>query len=182
MLIVTGMPGAGKDEFIKVAKSMGWKDFHMGDTVRKFARLNKIENTDREIGLFANHEREMFGKDIWAKRLSEDMETEKGVIVDGLRNMEEFEYFKLKFPDLILIAIHTDRDERLRRIKKRHRVDDVKDFTGLVKRDERELSWGIGNAISLAEYMIVNDSTLEEFKERSKELLLRLKKHELDLP
>ncbi len=176
MLIVTGMPGAGKDEFIKVAKSMGWKDFHMGDTVRKYARLSQIESSDNKIGAFATHERQVHGMDIWARRLADDMPDEKKVIIDGLRNMEEFDFFKNKFPKLILIGIHTDRDERLRRIVNRHRDDDVKDMGGLVSRDERELSWGIGTAISLAEYMIVNDSTLENFRKKSRHLLEKIEK------
>jgi len=46
----------------------------------------------------------------------------------------------------------------------------------LVKRDERELSWGIGKAISLSDYMIVNDSTLEEFKANVESLLERIEK------
>ena len=174
MLIVTGMPGSGKDEFIKVAKSMGWKDYHMGDVVRKYAKMNNIGNTDKEIGTFANSERELLGKDIWAVRLSEDIKDDRKVIVDGLRNMEEFDYFKTRFPDLVLIGIHTDREERLKRIQKRGRPDDAKVLDQLVSRDDRELSWGIGNAISLAEYMIVNDSTLEEFKENARKLLLRI--------
>lgn len=176
MLIVTGMPGAGKDEFIQVAKTLGWRDFHMGDTVRKYASRNNVKSKDSEIGAFANQERQLHGKDIWARRLAEEIDDDRKVIIDGLRNMEEFDFFKTKFPNLILIGIHTDRDERLRRIVNRHRVDDVKDMTELVSRDERELSWGIGNAISLAEYMVVNDSTLENFRKKSKHLLEKIEK------
>ena len=88
--------------------------------------MNNIGNTDKEIGTFANSERELHGKDIWAVRLSEDIKDDKKVIVDGLRNMEEFDYFKTRFPDLVLIGIHTDREERLKRIQKRGRPDDAK--------------------------------------------------------
>lgn len=176
MLIVTGMPGSGKDEFIKVAKKMGWKDYHMGDIVRKYASMGNIGISDNEIGSFANRERELHGKDIWAVRLSEFIKDGRKIIIDGLRNMEEFEYFRSKFPDLVLIGIHTDREERLKRVQKRGRPDDAKVLGQLINRDDRELSWGIGNAISLAEYMIVNDSTLEKFKENAAKLLSRIEK------
>ena len=53
MLIVTGMPGSGKDEFIKVARSMGYTDVHMGDTVRKYSRSQNIDQKDYNIGKFA---------------------------------------------------------------------------------------------------------------------------------
>ena len=176
MIIITGMPGSGKDELIKVARSMGWKDYHMGDTVRKFAKEKNIENTDRAIGAFANQERKEHGMGIWAKRIIIEIKDQKKVIVDGLRNIEEFNCFKESFPDLVMVAIHTDREERLKRIVKRHRDDDVKNMDELVSRDDRELSWGIGNAISLSDYMIVNDSTLEAFKENVKQLLIRIEK------
>ncbi len=182
MIVVTGMPGSGKDEVIKVAKRMGWIDIHMGDEVRKYAKLNKIPSSDSEIGKFASRERQTHGKDIWARRVWDDMKPENNYIIDGLRNLEEFEYFKTKDKDLILIAIYTDREERLRRIVLRNRPDDVHSHEELVSRDDRELSWGIGNAISLADYMIVNDSTLDEFKLKAQELLQKIReKDQMDL-
>jgi dephospho-CoA kinase len=176
MIIITGMPGSGKDEFIKVARSMGWKDYHMGDTVRKYARQENVENTDKAIGAFASQERKAHGMGIWAERVILEIREDRKVIIDGLRNIEEFDAFRKAFPALVMVAIHTDREERLKRIMKRHRSDDVKDLGELIGRDERELSWGIGNAISLSHYMIVNDSTLEEFKENARKLLLRIEK------
>ena len=176
MLIITGMPGSGKDEFIKVARTHGWKDYHMGDTVRKYARMNGINENDGSIGAFSNRERELYGMDIWARRLVEEIKEKNHVIVDGLRNIEEFSYFQKVSPNLVLVAIHTDRDERLKRIVRRQRPDDIREMDELVKRDERELSWGIGKAISLADYMIVNDSTLEEFKANVESLLERIEK------
>ncbi|MHB8360817.1 MAG: AAA family ATPase [Thermoplasmataceae archaeon] len=177
MIVVTGMPGSGKDEFIKVAKSMGWKDIHMGDEVRKYARINKIPSIDSEIGKFASSERAIHGKDIWARRVWDDLKPETDYIIDGLRNLEEFEYFRSMNENLVLIAIYTEREERLKRIIHRNRPDDIHSHDELVSRDDRELSWGIGNAISLANYMIVNDSTLHEFKLKSRELLGKLQKN-----
>ena len=110
--------------------------------------------------------------DIWAKRTSENISNPEKTVVDGLRNMEELEYFKSHFVDAVVIAIYTNRDERLRRILKRNRIDDVKNEPELEQRDNRELGWGIGRTISLADHMIVNDGTLEEFKEKAREFLL----------
>jgi hypothetical protein len=45
----------------------------------------------------------------------------------------------------------------------RKREDDVLSFDELVARDERELSWGLGNVIATADIMMVNDGPLEEF-------------------
>ena len=171
MIIVTGMPGSGKDEFVKVAKSLGFRDVHMGDTVKAYARKEKIPLTDKDIGSFASNERKLHGMDIWARRTGEGISEPVKTIVDGLRNIEELQYFREHFADVRVVALYTNREERLRRIIRRNRVDDVKSETELDSRDNRELGWGIGRTISLADHMIVNDGTLEEFREKARDFL-----------
>ncbi len=171
MIIVTGMPGAGKDEFVKVAKSLGFLDVHMGDTVKSYAKKSGVPLVDKEIGAFATRERKEKGMDIWARRTGENIGNPEKTIVDGLRNMEELEYFRSHFPEAVVVAIYTNRDERLKRILRRNRVDDVKNEPELEQRDNRELGWGIGRTISLADHMIVNDGTLDEFREKARKFL-----------
>lgn len=176
MLVVTGMPGAGKDEFVKVAIDLGWKDIHMGNTVKAYASRNNIGNSDSEIGKYASGERKKHGMGIWAKRTAELIVDPDNTIVDGLRNTEELEYFRSSFQNVRVIAIYANMDDRLTRIKRRRRPDDITDEDGLIKRDSRELEWGIGKTISLADYMIVNDQSLEVFRKNSRQLLVDLKK------
>lgn len=168
------MPGAGKDEFIKVALERDMLDLHMGNTVKHYAKESGIEMQDSQIGKFASQERDKYGKSIWAKRTMKDLASSKDVIIDGLRNVEELEYMREVEKNLVVVAIFANRKERLSRILKRKREDDVDDLKGLVSRDSRELSWGIGSVIALADYMIVNDGTLEEFKEKVRSLLGKL--------
>ena len=176
MLVVTGMPGAGKDEFVKVAIELGWEDIHMGNTVKAYASRNNVGNSDSEIGKYASDERKKHGMEVWAKRTAELIKDPYRTIVDGLRNTEELEYFRSSFKDVRVIAIYANMEDRLTRIKRRRRPDDVTDESGLIKRDSRELEWGIGKTISLADYMIVNDQSLEAFKKNSRQLLEELKK------
>lgn len=171
MIIVTGMPGSGKDEFVKVALSLGYSAVHMGDTVKARAKEMNVPQTDSEIGAFASREREEHGMDIWAKRTAENIGDPEKTVVDGLRNIEELQYFRAHFSNAKVVAIYTNREERLRRIIRRNRIDDVKSEDGLVRRDNRELAWGIGRTISLADHMIINDGTLKEFKEKVKKFL-----------
>lgn len=171
MLIITGMPGAGKDEFVKVAKKKGYIDVHMGDTVKSYAKKESVPVTDKDIGKFASGQRSKFGMDVWARRTGENITDPAKTVVDGLRNIEELQYFRENFPDVIVVAIYTNKEERLRRILRRHRPDDVTSEYELDGRDDRELGWGIGRTISLADKMIINDKTLEEFKEKARSFL-----------
>lgn len=171
MMVVTGMPGAGKDEFIRVANALGIKDVHMGNSVRSYAEKNSVISSDKSIGAFATGEREKYGMDIWAKRTAENIEDPENTIVDGLRNIEELIYFRSNYKDLKVIAVFANREDRLGRILKRGREDDIRNQMELIQRDERELSWGIGNVIALADHMIVNDCSLESFRSRSEEFI-----------
>ncbi len=175
MIILTGMPGSGKDEFVKVAREMGFSDVHMGDTVKEYAKGAGIPISDRDIGQFATEERKNYGMDIWARRTSERIIDPDRTVVDGLRNIEELDFFKNHYQNVIVVAIYANRNERLNRILKRNRSDDVKNGYELEQRDSRELSWGIGKTISLADHMIVNDGTLEEFHNSVREFLTRIK-------
>ncbi len=170
------MPGAGKDEFIKVAADMGMGDLHMGNTVKSYARKSGIEMKDDEVGKFATSERQEYGMHVWAERTLRDLNGQKNIVIDGLRNMEELDYMREVENDLVVVAVFANRKDRLDRILKRSREDDIRNMDGLIKRDLRELSWGIGSVISLADYMIVNDGTLEEFKKNSLTLLERIEK------
>lgn len=93
------------------------------------------------------------------------------VIIDGIRNYEEVEYFATNMINFSIIAIFANRFTRLQRILKRNRPDDIQNMEELIARDNRELTWGIGKVIALSDYMIVNDATLEDFREKSYNLI-----------
>jgi dephospho-CoA kinase len=171
VIVVTGMPGAGKDEFISVALEMGFADFHMGNTVRKYAAFGEIPSTDSDIGDFASRERTLKGKDVWARRTMEFISDSNRIIIDGLRNQEELDYFKSVEGHVFVVAIFANRATRLSRILRRNRPDDIKSMEELVERDNRELSWGIAKAIVLSDFLVVNDTTLDHFREQSRKLL-----------
>ena len=85
ILLIAGMPGAGKEELLGVARSMGVPFLRMGDIVREH---HASSGTDLSMGAFANAQREELGKDIWAKRALERMDGEV-FLVDGCRSMDE---------------------------------------------------------------------------------------------
>ncbi len=39
------------------------------------------------------------------------------------------------------------------------------------EREKKELSWGLGNVIAMADIVIINEGSLEEFKEKVREIL-----------
>jgi len=53
----------------------------------------------------------------------------------------------------------------------RGRSDDPTDFVTFKARDDRELSFSLGHAIALADYIVRNDGGLEDFENECENLL-----------
>jgi dephospho-CoA kinase len=173
VLIITGMPGAGKEELVSVALRLGYQVRRMGDVVREDAAKHNVPS--QEVGMFAHEERQRFGYEIWAKRIV-PLVGEEETIIDGCRGMSEVGVFRENFGERVkVIAIHSAPSTRYPRLVKRGRPDMPKDLTEFEERDRRELSWGLGDTIALADRMLVNEGTLEEFRRDATALLRGLR-------
>lgn len=67
-------------------------------------------------------------------------------------------------PDVHVVAIFTSPNIRYERLVKRGRDDAPKDVDEFRQRDEREISWGLAETMVLADKMIINESSLDDFK------------------
>ena len=165
MLLITGMPGAGKEEVIQALIPMGYEVLRMGDVVRGMAKEKGIE-PDR-IGRFADSQRKEHGPYIWAERIAERIKDPERTVIDGVRSLEEVEIFGKK-GRVTIIAVHASPGTRYERLKKRNRGDESDSIEKMTERDMRELSGGLGNVIAMADVMIVNEGSLEELRENVK--------------
>jgi dephospho-CoA kinase len=48
----------------------------------------------------------------------------------------------------------------------RKRSDDMKDISELKVRDDRELGWGMGEAMEIADVVVENNGTLDDFRDK----------------
>ncbi len=154
-----------------MASEIGLPVIRMGDVVREEAARRGIVPTDEGIGGMAHREREVHGPDVWARRTLELMSAER-MVIDGVRSLEEVAFFRQTFGDgLTILAVLASPKTRYMRISKRSRDDDILTEKELSVRDERELRWGLGNVIALADHVIVNEGSLGEFQETARALL-----------
>jgi dephospho-CoA kinase len=169
------MPGAGKTVVAEVARGLGLKVYSMGDVVREEVLREKGTLSWEEVKKVMFEIREREGPRAVAKRVLKAMMREDWnvAVVEGVRSLEEIEEFKT-VGEVTVLAIHSSPMDRYERLRKRGREGDPKSFEEMMERDLKELSLGLGNVIALADRMIVNDSTLESFKEKAKEVLLKL--------
>jgi dephospho-CoA kinase len=170
---IAGMPGAGKATFNEIARRKGYDVIVMGDEIREETKRRGLELTSENIGKIMLQLRKEKGQAVVATRCILKIEKAKGsiVFVDGIRSLDEAKEFKKHLPNFILIAIHSSPKTRFRRLFRRKRSDAPKGWETFLKRDLRELSVGLGNAIAMADYLIVNEGTKEEFKMKINDVL-----------
>ena len=171
LVVVAGMPGAGKEELLTVATGMGFPFVRMGDVVREFYSLSDSESKGLSVGQFANAEREAHGPDIWARRVMEKAGDGELCLIDGCRSRKEVETFIALGADVTLIAVHASPKVRYERLVKRARADAPSNIEEFNERDSREIGWGSAEVIALADHIIPNMGGLDSFHESAAELL-----------
>jgi len=170
IVCITGMPGAGKSTVAR-AFNQSYLVLNMGDAVRKEVEKRGLKLTDENLGKVMLELREKYGKGAIAELISEEIkESDKDVIIDGIRSMEEVNVLK-QYGVVKILAIHAPKDKRLKYLQTRNREDAPKSIEDFNLRDERELKVGIGEAISYADFVITNDSTIEELKEKAHQII-----------
>lgn len=192
-----GMPGSGKSVASDVARSMGLKVVVMGDVIRREAARQGLAPTDGNLGKVGSMLRAQEGPDSIARRtLLMASSDEKVVVIDGLRSKEEADFFRANSEEFHLVEIVAPADARMRWIVSRGRPDDpgaraeerdskiiasCKDSSGrketaeaLERRECRELSWGMYEAMKEADLRLYNEGDLEEFRTSVRRLLEEL--------
>jgi dephospho-CoA kinase len=173
---LAGMPGAGKSVVVSAAKESGYGIVVMGDVVREETVGRGLEFNPQNIGKVMLDLREKEGKSVVAKRCIPKIEktTEQNIIVDGIRSLNEAEEFRKHFPKFTLVAVHSSPETRFKRLYHRQRSDDPKNWQVFSERDMRELSVGLGEAIAMAEHMIINEEKYEVVKGKAREILRKV--------
>jgi len=174
LILLTGMPGSGKEEFVNVCLSKGIRILRMGDFVRSEAASIGLELNDENVGELAQSLREKEGFDYWAKKTAEALD-DRLTLVDGVRGRAEVTLFRrVVKTGIVTVAVHSSPWTRYNRLLKRGRSDAPKTLEEFDHRDTRELRWGLGDVIARADYMIVNESTLEDLRIKVDEVIAEI--------
>lgn len=177
---IAGMPGAGKGVFRRTVQRMGYPVVTMGDVVREEVKQRNLKPTPQNMGKVMLNLRELDGPTAIAKRCIPKLQNTTGkiVVIDGIRSLAEVEEFKKHFPRFILVAIHASPKTRYRRLFRRRRSDDPPDWETFMERDVRELGIGMGSVISVADYMIVNEGSMFQLKQKIMRFMRQVLSHE----
>ncbi len=170
---VVGYPASGKGEFSQIAAGLGIPVVVMGDIIRRQVSAQGLALTDENIGATARKLREDFGMDAVAMLTAEEVGKQHTdvVVIDGIRGDAEVRYFRSVFPTFVLVAVEASFPVRLSRMQVRGRSDDTTTAESLKGRDEREESFGLAIAMTLAEVRLVNESTRDVYEAAVRKVL-----------
>jgi len=173
---ITGMPGAGKGVFRRTIQRLGYPFVIMGDEVREEVKRRELKPTPENLAETMLNLRKIEGSAAIAKRciLKLKNQPRRVVFIDGIRSLNEVEEFKKHFPMFILITIHASPKTRYQRLVRRRRSDDPTDWDTFMERDLRELGIGMGDVISVADYMIVNEGTIRQLKQKTLQFIKKV--------
>jgi dephospho-CoA kinase len=178
IIAFTGMPASGKSEAVQLVKDKGIPVLRMGDLVWEETKRQGKKLDDKNVGEIASSMRKKHGMNIWARRTVEKIRQIKKsplIVIDGVRNMEEIDFFKQELGmDFLVIAIVANDEVRRKRALVRGRTDDSKDLKDLEERDKREIRWGLQKVIADADIVIPNTRSLKEFQKQVTTVLQKL--------
>ena len=169
---VAGYPCSGKNEVSTQLKARGFRVLHMHEIVMEEAAKRGLEINEKNMGMVASSIRENCSKGYIASCMVKRTQQHKNVCIDGIRDFHEVNIFRNAFGDnFALIAVTATRETRLKRALLRGRKDDVSDEKSFLEKDAREASWGLDKALEQADYIIENEGTFDELKEKVKNTL-----------
>ena len=176
LVIVTGMPGAGKGILADAFRAKQIPVIVMGDVIREEVQRRGMPATPANTKAVMLELRAKDGPSAVAKCcLSEFKQLESDIVViEGCRSIDEIDVFDDYASKVTIICVHASPTTRFKRLQERGRDDDPPDWATFRERDLREISVGLGGVIALADFMIINENTLEHIQKKVQEILVRL--------
>jgi len=155
LVVVTGMPGAGKSEVADAFRRADVPVIVMGDVIREEVRKRGLESAPANTKKVMLELREENGLGAVAIQCIDDLKqtTAELAVVDGCRSVAEIQVFDDYAEKVITVCVHASPATRFARLRERNRDDDPRDWSVFRERDIREISVGLGGVIALSDIM-----------------------------
>jgi dephospho-CoA kinase len=176
IIIITGMPGAGKSEVADVFRKNGYPIIVMGDVIREETKRRGLEANRANTRKIAVELRNKDGPGAVAKHCVEKMKKSNAeyIVIEGCRSLAEIDVFDDYAETVTIVSVHTSPSTRFTRLKSRGRDDAPLEWKSFRERDLGEISFGLGGVIAMSDIILVNEGTIEELQQKSEAIIKRL--------
>jgi dephospho-CoA kinase len=178
VVCIVGMAGSGKSEVARVFESSGFARVRFGDITDEEVRRRGLKLDENNERFVREQLRREHGMAVYAKlslpRIDSLLKS-ADVVVDGLYSWEEYTLLKNHYDDrLSVVAVWASPAMRHRRLARRP----VRPLTPdeAASRDRAEIEQtNKGGPIAVADFTIINDSSLETLQKRTRDVVSALK-------
>lgn len=169
---LTGTNGAGKGEAAAFFKSRGYAYTSLSDILREELRERGLEATRDNLIRTGNELRAAFGPDILARRAMDRLTGP--TVFDSIRNTREVAYLRTQ-EGFILLALDAPLEVRFGRVAARGRNESAATLEEFRRKEDLERAGGeaaqqLEACLAAADYVIINDGTLEDLRRKLENL------------
>ena len=175
---IVGMTGSGKSEVARVFENNGFTKVRFGDITDREIEKRGLELNEENERYIRQQLRKEHGMSAYAKLNLPGIDSllkSSDVIVDGLYSWEEYVLLKDYYGDrFTVVAVLASPDTRYNRLTRRS----VRPLTleEAASRDVAEIeNINKGGPIAMADFIIINESSLEDLEKETRRIIAALK-------
>ena len=178
VIAIVGMAGAGKSEVARVFEEYGFKKIRFGDITDEELRNRRLNRNEENERYIRQQLREIHGMAAYAKlslcRIDSSLKS-SDVVVDGLYSWEEYILLKEHYGgQFTIVAVWASPSTRYARLARR--AERPLTLEEAASRDKSEIeNINKGGPIAMADFTIVNESSLEKLERDTERALSALK-------
>lgn len=183
VVAIVGMTGAGKSEVARLFQENGFTKIRFGDVTDQEIKKRGLELNEESERYIRERLRQEQGMTAYAKLNLPAIDSARkssDVIIDGLYSWEEYTFLKSYYrQDFFTVAIWSSPGTRYRRLSGRpeRRLTSAE----AARRDRTEIeNINKGGPIAMADFTIINESSLEDLRKETGMLISRLRNGKID--
>lgn len=181
IIAVVGMAGSGKTEVVKkIQEKYSIPKVYFGEVTFDEIKKRNLETNYENERIVREDLRSKHGMGAYAKfsipKIKDLLENNPVVLVESLYSWDEYKIMKEEFGNnFITVAVYASPSTRFERLKNRLNERPIRDWQEFKTRDWTEIEGTQkGGPIAMADYLIVNEASREEFEEKIEKLFERL--------
>jgi dephospho-CoA kinase len=177
---LTGANASGKGEAASYLKSKGFEYYSLSDILREEAKARRIELSRENLIRLGNEVRGENGPSVLADLVTKKIKNQNNYVIDSIRNPFEIKALR-KLNDFTLLGIDATVEMRFKRAVARNRPGDPETLEEFVEKEKKEniassTNQQLENCLKMADMIIINDSTIEDFHRKIDEKIAEIQK------
>lgn len=170
IIAFTGRIASGKGYAGKyLARLHGAFQIDYSESLHEALSIIDIPETRDNLQMLSQFLRSRFGADTFQRAVLKKIQTSSNVLISlfGIRRIADFQDIKMQFP-FFLVYIDSDFDTRFKRNKERNqrKKDNEMSKEQFRRKDEEEPEFQIESLKPVADFIVENNGTLEEFSKK----------------